>query len=160
MIKIILLAILLVLVGCQETPSQSATDAGDKATSETERNKEHSSNEEEIDQNHEAEDQEQVDDNEEEQADDQNTDDASSEEQETDTTVTPENSVEFVKDHIQAETGGVDFNYFYDGEADDGRYRVQVFEVVTHENGDTHTATYDWFLVDPETGEVTSLFDE
>ncbi|MDQ0159376.1 hypothetical protein [Alkalibacillus salilacus] len=45
----------------------------------------------------------------------------------------------------------------FDHKNDDGDYVVQVFEVVEREEG-SHTATYGWYIVDADNGEVESMF--
>lgn len=70
-----------------------------------------------------------------------------------------DDAIRLVKDYLKAEGFHMEMNYLYDGKDDNGHYRIQVFEVTDHGNGETHTATFNWFFVDPETGEITILFD-
>lgn len=70
-----------------------------------------------------------------------------------------DDAVRLVKEYLEAEGLYMEMNYLYDGKDDNGRYRVQVFEVVDNGDGESHTATYGWYLVDPETGEITDLFN-
>ena len=72
----------------------------------------------------------------------------------------PDDAIVLVQEFIQGTGSDVGLNYSVDGTDDQGNYRIQVFEVVDHGNGETHTATYGWYLVDPETGETTDLFAE
>lgn len=71
----------------------------------------------------------------------------------------PDDAILLVEDFLQTDGLNMEMNYLYDGDDDQGNYRIQVFEVVDHGEGDSHTATYGWYLVNPETGEVTDLFD-
>lgn len=70
-----------------------------------------------------------------------------------------DDAIRLVKDYLEAEGLYMDMNYLYDGEDDNGHYRIQVFEVIDNGDGETHTATYAWYLVDPETGDITDLFN-
>jgi hypothetical protein len=70
-----------------------------------------------------------------------------------------DDAIRLVKDYLEAEGLYMDMNYLYDGKDDNGHYRIQVFEVINHGDGETHTATFGWYLVDPETGEITDLFN-
>ncbi len=69
-----------------------------------------------------------------------------------------DDAIRLVKDYLKADGLYMDMNYLYDGKDDNGHYRIQVFEVVDNGDGTTHTATFGWYLVDPETGEITDLF--
>lgn len=161
MIKLILVLILSLLVGCQGTSDTNvASDAGEKSSyqadsKEQQMTQENEDSEKSSDSSIEGEDEkkEVSEDAPESKETDEN------EEPTSDIAVTPDNAVDFVKGHVQGDYM-TDLSYFYDGESEDGKYRVQVYEVVTIEDGDSHTATYGWYLVDPETGEVTNLFDE
>ena len=70
-----------------------------------------------------------------------------------------DDAIRLVKDYLEAEGLSTDMNYLYDGKDDNGHYRIQVFEVTDLGDGETHTATLNWFFVDPETGDITKLFD-
>ncbi|GEM04806.1 hypothetical protein HMI01_17940 [Halolactibacillus miurensis] len=70
-----------------------------------------------------------------------------------------DDAIRLVKDYLKAEGLYMDMTYLYDGKDDNGHYRIQVFEVVDHGNGETHTSTFDWYFVDPETGDITALFN-
>lgn len=70
-----------------------------------------------------------------------------------------DDAVRLVKEYLEAEGLYMEMNYLFDGEDDNGHYRIQVFEVVDNGEGNTHTATYGWYLVDPETGTITDLFN-
>jgi len=72
----------------------------------------------------------------------------------------PDDAILLVQEFIQGTGSDIGLNYSVDGTDDQGNYRIQVFEVVDHGDGETHTATYGWYLVDPETGEITDLFAE
>ena len=67
-------------------------------------------------------------------------------------------AIVLVQEFIQGTGADIGLNYLFDGTDDQGNYRIQVFEVVDHGEGDSHTATYGWYLVNPETGEITDLF--
>ncbi|GEM02695.1 hypothetical protein SAMN05421839_14020 [Halolactibacillus halophilus] len=70
-----------------------------------------------------------------------------------------DDAIRLVKDYLETEGLNTDMNYLYDGKDDNGHYRIQVFEVTDLGDGETHTATFNWFFVDPETGDITILFD-
>lgn len=78
---------------------------------------------------------------------------------EADESYSPDEAVTLVKEHIQGMDADIGLNYNYDGEDDQGNYRIQVFEVVVHGEDESHTATYGWYLVNPETGEITDMFE-
>lgn len=67
-------------------------------------------------------------------------------------------AIVLVQEFIQGTGADIGLNYSFDGTDDQGNYRIQVFEVVDHGEGESHTATYGWYLVNPETGEITDLF--
>ena len=69
-----------------------------------------------------------------------------------------DDAINLVKEFIQGTDTDMGLNYSFDGIDDNGNYRIQVFEVVDHGEGQSHTATYGWYLVNPETGEITDLF--
>lgn len=68
-----------------------------------------------------------------------------------------EEAIDLVQKFVQGAELDTELNYSYDGEDEQGNYRIQVFEVVDHGEGESHTATYGWYLVNPETGEVTDM---
>lgn len=68
-------------------------------------------------------------------------------------------AVILVREYIQGMHSDIGLNYNFDGVDDQGNYRIQVFEVVVHGEDESHTATYGWYLVNPETGEITDMFD-
>lgn len=70
-----------------------------------------------------------------------------------------DDAVRLVEEYLQADGLSTEMNYRYDGDDDSGNYRIQVFEVVDNGDGANHTATYGWYLVNPETGEITDLFN-
>lgn len=70
-----------------------------------------------------------------------------------------DDAVRLVKEYLEAEGLYMEMNYLFDGTDDNGHYRIQVFEVVDNGEGNTHTATYGWYLIDPETGAITDLFN-
>ncbi|MBM7542663.1 hypothetical protein [Amphibacillus cookii] len=74
-------------------------------------------------------------------------------------TYSSDDAIILVQEYLNDEGVNIDMNYVYDGDDEQGHYRVQVFEVIGDGDGESHTATYGWYIVDPETGEVTDLFD-
>jgi len=72
---------------------------------------------------------------------------------------TSDDAIALVQEYIQGTESDIGLNFNFDGLDDDGNYRIQVFEVVDHGGGESHTATYGWYLVDPDTGEITDLFN-
>ncbi|WP_440896956.1 hypothetical protein ACS127_02810 [Amphibacillus sp. Q70] len=107
--------------------------------------------------------------------DDSNNDDAAEDEQQTpsegehnsseqigneDGSYSSDDAIILVKEFIQGTGLDTELNYSFDGEDDQGNYRIQVFEVVDHGEGTSHTATYGWYLVNPETGEVTDMMTQ
>lgn len=69
----------------------------------------------------------------------------------------PDDAIVLVQEFIQGTGSDIGLNYSVDGTDDQGNYRIQVFEVVDHGNGETHTATYGWYLVDHKTGKITDM---
>ncbi len=56
--------------------------------------------------------------------------------------------------YIENQYAGSFLHTRYDNTLDDGRYMIQVYEV----NSEGSTGTYDWFYVNPTTGDYTSMF--
>src|SRR5699024_9980403 len=54
----------------------------------------------------------------------------------------PDDAITLVQEFVQGSGTDTELNYSYDGEDEDGNYRIQVFEVVDHGDGESHTATY------------------
>ncbi|MGM0523479.1 MAG: hypothetical protein ACQER2_05450, partial [Bacillota bacterium] len=52
-----------------------------------------------------------------------------------------DDAIRLVEDYLEAEGLDIDMTYLYDGKDDNGHYRIHVFEVVDHGEGETHTAT-------------------
>lgn len=77
-----------------------------------------------------------------------------------DGTYSPDDAIALVMEFVQGSKTDTELNYLFDGEDEDGNYRIQVFEVVDHGGGESHTATYGWYLVDPKTGEITDLMNQ
>ncbi|MDQ0205678.1 tetratricopeptide repeat protein [Alkalicoccobacillus murimartini] len=72
------------------------------------------------------------------------------------------NAISLVMDEVDYDSDEMVIQYMYNGLDDDGYHRVQVVESVTPEGEDqaTHTATLGHYLVDLETDEVHSEFDD
>lgn len=71
-----------------------------------------------------------------------------------------DDAIVLVQEFVQGAELDTELNYSFDGEDDQGNYRIQVFEVVDHGEETAHTATYGWYLVNPETGEVTDMMTQ
>lgn len=74
-----------------------------------------------------------------------------------DESYSPEDAIMLVFEYIKEEAVEIELSYSFDGEDANGDYRIQVFELVGDGDGQSHTATYGWYLVNPETGEITDM---
>lgn len=68
-------------------------------------------------------------------------------------------SIEQARLAIEQRFGGGNMTTTYDHTDTNGNYVIQVYEVVDNGDGTTHTATYDWFYVDPQTCDYVSEFN-
>ncbi|SDC22626.1 hypothetical protein SAMN05421734_105156 [Pelagirhabdus alkalitolerans] len=158
---------LFLLIGCQ-----SGTDEADQTDDETEETETIDESDDENDESNDdsESDEDESDDEDVSEEDEGETDENGSsgedyEEPETDQSIgedgyyNADDAVVLVEEYLEAEGHPSGMNVQHDGQDDEGNHRVQVFEVVDHGEGDSHTATYGWYLVDEESGDVHDLFD-
>lgn len=151
----IVAASLLLLLGCQETDPQTASDHGQNDSTGLDGKPEIDSDEKLIDTSEQDQSEHNEGDNtEQDEIEGQDNDSAS----EQNGVYSSDQAIVFVQEYLGTNVGP-EMNFNYDGDDENGHYRIQVFEVIDHSGEASHTATYGWYLVDPKTGEVTDMLE-
>ncbi|SEN89558.1 hypothetical protein SAMN04488134_102217 [Amphibacillus marinus] len=153
--KLLLILSVLFIIGCQSAPDGRTAEQNQGKEHENEEKTQNPITNDEGEEERESNQTESQPDQDDEQESTDKTDDTSNGE------MTEEDAIARVRDYFDAEVGAsIEMNYMVDSEDENGHYLIQVFEVVDHGEGETHTATYGWYRVNSDTGEVIDIMNE